>query len=74
MGEWAWKAISDRLQKPCYLIRVNHDRKIRSRKQKTDVRKCSFVNKTRWLWNQLHADALGTLSCKPSNLRKRLGK
>jgi hypothetical protein len=26
------------------------------------------------LWNQLLADALGTLSCKPSNFRKRARK
>jgi hypothetical protein len=26
------------------------------------------------LWNQLPADALGTLSCKPSNFRKRIRK
>jgi hypothetical protein len=72
MGEWAWKDISDRLQKPCYLSRVNHDRKIRSRKQKTDIRKYSFVNRSTELWNQLPADALGTLSCKRSNFMKRV--
>jgi hypothetical protein len=43
-GERAWKTISDRLQKPYYLSRVDHDRKIRSRKQKTDTGKYSFVN------------------------------
>jgi hypothetical protein len=32
----SWKAIGDRLQRPCYLSRVDHDTKIRSRKQKTD--------------------------------------
>jgi hypothetical protein len=47
-------------------------RKIRSRKQKTDVGKYSFVNRTIQLWNQLLADALGTLSCKPGNFRIRL--
>jgi hypothetical protein len=26
------------------------------------------------LWNQLPADALGTLSCEPSNFRKRVRK
>jgi hypothetical protein len=31
-GERAWKATGDRLQRPCYLSRVDHDRKIRSRK------------------------------------------
>jgi hypothetical protein len=30
-GEWAWKAIGDRLERPNYLSRVNHERKIRNR-------------------------------------------
>jgi len=34
---WAWKAISGRLLKPCYLSREDHNRKIRTRKQRTDV-------------------------------------
>jgi hypothetical protein len=56
------------------LSRVNHDRKIRSRKQTTDIRKYSFVNRTIQLWNQLPADALGTLSYKSSNFRKNAVK
>jgi hypothetical protein len=72
--ERAGKTISDRLQKLCYLSRVNHDRKIRSRKQKTDVRKYCFVNRTMQLWNQSPADALVTLFCKPSNFRKKVRK
>jgi hypothetical protein len=31
-GERAWKAISDRLQKPRYLSRFDHDRKISRKK------------------------------------------
>jgi hypothetical protein len=46
MGERAWKAIGDRLQSPCYLRMIDHDRKIWSRKQKTDMAKYSFVNRT----------------------------
>jgi hypothetical protein len=42
----AWKAIGDRLLKPCYLSRGDHNRKIKSREQRTDVDKYSFVNKT----------------------------
>jgi hypothetical protein len=72
-GERAWMAISDRLLKPCYLSRVVHERKIRSRKQKTDVRKYSFVNRTIQLLNQLPAEALETLSCKPDNFGNKLG-
>jgi hypothetical protein len=73
-GEQAWKDICDRLQRPCHLNRVDHDRKIRSRKQRTDFGKYSLVNRTIQLWNQLPADALWTLSCKPSNFRKRVRK
>jgi hypothetical protein len=73
-GERAWKAIGDRLQRPYYRSRVDHDLKIRSRKQRTDIGKYSFLNRTIQLWNQLPADALGTLSCKPSNFRKRVRK
>jgi hypothetical protein len=34
----------------------------------------SFVNRTIQVWNQRPADVLGTLSCKPSNFRKRVRK
>jgi hypothetical protein len=44
-GERTWKAISDRLQNPCYLSRVDHDRKIRSRGKRQFVGKYSFVNR-----------------------------
>jgi hypothetical protein len=64
----------DRLQRPCYLSRVDHDTKIRIRKQKTDIGKYSFLNRTIQLWNQLPADALGSLSCKSSNFRKSVRK
>jgi hypothetical protein len=56
------------------LSRVDHNRKIRSKKQKTDIGKYSFVNRTIQLWNQLPEDVLGTLSCNPSNFRKRVRK
>jgi hypothetical protein len=72
MGERAWKAIGDRLQSPCYLSRVDYDRKIRSRKQKADIGKYSFVNRTIQLWDQLPADVLGTLSCKVSKVKLSL--
>jgi hypothetical protein len=73
-GKRAWKDIGDRLEKPCYLSSVDHNRKIRSRKQKTDIGKYSFVNRTIQLWNQLPEDVLGTLSCKPSNFKQRVRK
>jgi hypothetical protein len=71
-GEQAWKVIGDRLQRPNYLSRIDHDWKIRNRKQRTDIGKYSFVNWTIRLWNRLPAEILGTLPCKPSAFRKRI--
>ena len=73
-GEWAWKAIRGRLQRPYYLSRVHHVWKIRDRKQRADIRKYSFVNRTIKNWNQLPAEMLGTLPCKPKIFRKRVRK
>ena len=36
-GERSWKAIGDRLRRPCYLSWADHVRKIRNRKQRTDI-------------------------------------
>jgi len=52
-GERAWKAIGGRLQTPSYLRRVDHHWKIRARKQRTDIGKYSFVNRSITDWNQL---------------------
>jgi hypothetical protein len=41
-GERAWKATGDRLQRQHYLSRVDHDRKIGSRRQRTDIGKYSL--------------------------------
>jgi hypothetical protein len=73
-GERAWKAIGDRLQRPHYLSRVDNARKIRRRRQRTDIGKYSFVNRTIQDWNQLPAEVLGTLPCKPNTLKERLLK
>ena len=73
-GERAWKAIGDRLQAPSYLSRIDHFRKIRARKQRTDIGKYSFVNRTITDWNKLPAEALGTSPCKPHIFRKRVRK
>jgi len=43
-GERAWKAIGDRLRRSYYLSRVDHVRKIRDRKQGTDIEHYSFVS------------------------------
>jgi len=42
-AEEAWKSTGDRLKGPCYLSRNDHDRKIRARKQRTDIGKYSFI-------------------------------
>jgi hypothetical protein len=73
-GERAWKAIGERLQEPCYLSRIDHDQKIRTRKQKADSGKYSFVNRTIKLWNNLPAEALVTFPSKPHIFRKRVRK
>jgi hypothetical protein len=73
-GERAWKFIGDRLQRPKYLSRIDHDWKIRNRRQRTDIGKYFFVNRTIRLWNRLAAEILGTLPCKPSAFGKRVRK
>jgi len=73
-GERAWKPIGDRLQWPHYLSRVDRERKIRSKRQRTDMGKHSFVNRTIQHWNQLPAEVLGILPCKPTNFKKRVRK
>jgi hypothetical protein len=70
----AWKDIGDSLKRPHYLSRVYHARKIRTRRQRTDIGKYSFVNRTIGDWNRLPAEVLETLRCKPTTSRKRLRK
>jgi hypothetical protein len=64
----------DRVERPGYLSRIAHNRKIRGRKKKTDIGKYSFVNRTIQVWNQLPADALGTPPVNQVILGKGLGK
>jgi len=59
-GEWAWKSTGDRLKGQCYLSQDGHDCKFRTRKQRTDIGKYFFVNRSIKLWNQLPAEALVT--------------
>ena len=73
-GELAWKAIFDRLQRPHYPSRVDHERKIRSRRQSTNIGKYSFANRAIQHWNQLLAKVLGTLTWKLNTLKKRVKK
>ena len=70
----ARKAKGDRVLSPYYLSRVDHVRKIKDRKQRTDIGKYSFVNRTIKNWNQLPAEALETFPCKPKIFRNRVRK
>ena len=60
-GERACKSIGKRLKGQWYMDRDDHDRKIRARKQRTDIGKYCFVNKINW--TQLPAEPLATFSC-----------
>jgi hypothetical protein len=53
---------------------VDHVRKIRNRRQRTDIGKYSFVNRTIRLWNRLPAEILETFPYKPNTFRKRVRK
>ena len=44
-GRRAWKAIGNRLLKAYYLSRDDHNRKIRTRRKRTDCGKYSFINR-----------------------------
>jgi heterodisulfide reductase subunit A-like polyferredoxin len=46
------------LQSPCCLSRVDHERQIRKRKQRTDIGKYYFVNRAIQLWNQLYVHSI----------------
>ena len=59
-GDRAWKEIRDRLHAPSYLSRVDHNWKIRTRKQRTDIGKYFLANRSIANWNQLPAGAIGT--------------
>ena len=73
-GDRAWMAIGDRLQAPRYLSRVDHHWKIRARKQRTDIGKYSFVNRSITDWNQLPEGAIGTSHGKTHVFKTRVRK
>jgi hypothetical protein len=56
-------------------VKINALDRVQSKAAKRQIsKKCSFVNSTIQLWNQLPAGALGTFSYKPSNFKKRARK
>ena len=73
-GEWAWKAIRDRILKPRYRSRGDHNRKIKTRKQRRDVGKYSFLNSTIKSWSKLPAGLLASFAYKLNTFRKRVKK
>jgi hypothetical protein len=73
-GRRTWEAIGDRFLWPCYLRREDHNRKIRSRKQRTDIGKYSLINRTIINWNQLPADLAASFLCKLNNFRNMVKK
>jgi len=73
-GERAWKPTGDRLQRPHNLSSVDHEGKIWSRRQRTDIGKYSFVNRAIQHWNQFPAEVLRILPCKSITFKKRVRK
>jgi hypothetical protein len=60
------------LLNPYYLSRDDHNRKIRTGKQRTNVGKDSFVNRIIKNWNTLPAGLLASFPCKLNTFRKRV--
>ena len=54
------------------MSRGDHNWKIRTKKQRTDVGKYSFVNRTVKSWNQLPASLLESFPCKLITFRKKV--
>ena len=71
---WAWKNIRDRLHSASYLSRVDHKWKIKARKQRTDMGKYAFVNRTILDWNQLSENEIVAADCSTGSFRKNSGK
>ena len=56
------------------MSRIDNIRKIRDRKQRMDIRKYSFVNRSIYNWKQFAAEALESYHCKPKIFRNRFRK
>ena len=73
-GERAWKAIRDKLEAPSYLSRVDHYWKIKTRKQRKDIGKYSFVNRSFTDWNKLPEGAIWPSNGKTHIFKTRIRK
>ena len=71
LGNGHGKVFSTGCEGLTVLSMVHHVDKIQDRKQRTDIGKYSFANRTIKNWNQLHAEALGTFTCKTTISRKK---
>ena len=67
-----WKAIGNRLLKQCYLIMEDHSPEIRTRKERTDVGKYSFLNRIIKYWKKLTGDLLSSFPFKLNPFRQRV--
>jgi len=66
--------IGDRLQAPSYVSKVDHYWKIGARKQRTDIGKYTFVNRSIIDWNRLPEGAIGTSNGKTNIFKTRFRK
>jgi hypothetical protein len=73
-GHRAWKVKGVRLQVPSYLSRVDRHWKFRARKQRTDIGKYFFVNRSITDRNQLPEGAIGTSHGKTHIFKMRVRK
>ena len=64
--------VGNRLLKPSYPSRGDHNRRIRTRKQRTDAGKFFFISRTIKSWNQLPTNLLASFPCKLNTFRKRV--
>jgi hypothetical protein len=73
-GELPLRTTRDRFGRTMLHEQGYHGRKIRVRKQRRDMGKCSFVNRAIKPHNLLPAEALATLTCKSHIFERGLGK
>ena len=71
-GERSWRAILEGLRRFYSLSSVVHVRKIRVRKQRTDIGKCSVVNRNTKKLEPTTCRSVRNFLCKPQIFRNRV--
>jgi hypothetical protein len=66
--QWQFETVAE------HQSREDRDHKIRTRKQRRDIGKYSFVNRTIINWKQLPANLLASFLCKLNTFRNKLKK